>query len=76
MQALFEAIYQFTRGDFFYACQDIHLKTPRAINGASHEVLLRHIENRRRADPAYGEGVARAIGISTRELVPAKLGRR
>ena len=37
--------------------------TARAIRGASEEVLLRHIENCRRADPAYGEGVARTIGI-------------
>lgn len=37
--------------------------TARAINGASEEVLVRHIENCRRADPAYGEGVARALGI-------------
>lgn len=37
--------------------------TARAIQGASTEVLLRHIENCRRADPAYGEGVAQALGI-------------
>lgn len=37
--------------------------TARAINGASDEVLRRHVENCRRADPAYGEGVARALGI-------------
>jgi catalase len=38
--------------------------TARAIAGASEEVVLRHIENCRRADPAYGEGVARALGMS------------
>ena len=37
--------------------------TVRAIKGASEEVLRRHVENCRRADPAYGEGVARALGI-------------
>ena len=37
--------------------------TARAIKGASEEVLRRHVENCRRADPAYGEGVARALGI-------------
>lgn len=37
--------------------------TARAIQGASQEVLIRHIENCRRADPAYGEGIARALGI-------------
>jgi catalase len=46
--------------------------TARAINGASQEVLLRHIENCRRADPAYGEGVAKVIDISISELVSAK----
>lgn len=35
--------------------------TARAINGANREVMDRHIESCRRADPAYGEGVARAI---------------
>ena len=52
--------------------QRLFENTARAINGASQEVLLRHIENCRRADPAYGEGVAKAIGISTSELVSAK----
>ena len=33
----------------------------RAMDGASEEVLLRHIQNCRHADPAYGEGVARAL---------------
>ena len=37
--------------------------TARAITGASEEVMLRHIENCRRADPSYGEGVARALGL-------------
>jgi catalase len=37
--------------------------TARAINGASQEVLERHIANCRRADPAYGEGVARALKL-------------
>ena len=45
--------------------QRLFENTARAINGASQEVLLRHIENCRRADPAYGEGVAKAIGMST-----------
>ena len=35
--------------------------TARAINGASQEVLERHLANCRRADPAYGDGVARAL---------------
>jgi hypothetical protein len=38
--------------------------TARAINGASQEVLERHVENCRRADPAYGDGVARALKLN------------
>jgi catalase len=37
--------------------------TARAINGASQEVMERHVENCRRADPAYGDGVARALNL-------------
>jgi catalase len=37
--------------------------TARAINGASQEVLERHVANCRRADLAYGEGVARALKL-------------
>jgi catalase len=43
--------------------------TARAITGASEEVMLRHIENCRRADPAYGEGVARALGLKVEAQV-------
>jgi catalase len=46
--------------------QALFENTARAIQGASTEVLLRHIENCRRADPAYGEGVAQALGINVR----------
>lgn len=35
----------------------------RAINGASQEVLERHVANCRRADPAYGDGVAQALKL-------------
>ena len=35
--------------------------TARAIKGASEEVVQRHIDNCTKADPAYGEGVAKAI---------------
>jgi catalase len=35
----------------------------RAINGASQEVLDRHVANCRTADPAYGDGVARALQL-------------
>ncbi|MBV8437653.1 MAG: catalase [Silvibacterium sp.] len=51
------------------AKQRLFDNTARAINGASEEVILRHIENCRRADPFYAEGVARAIGIEVPALV-------
>ena len=35
--------------------------TARAINGASQEVLERHVATCRKADPAYGDGVAGAL---------------
>jgi len=41
--------------------------TARAMGDAREEVKRRHIENCARADPAYGAGVARALG-----LAPAK----
>jgi catalase len=41
--------------------------TARAINGASQEVLERHVANCRRADPDYGDGVARALNLSVLE---------
>ena len=38
--------------------------TARAINGASQEVLQRHVANCRRADPAYDDSVARALKLN------------
>jgi catalase len=35
--------------------------TARAINGASQQTVERHIANCTQADPAYGEGVRKAI---------------
>jgi catalase len=37
--------------------------TARAMKGASLEVLERHVANCKKADPAYGEGVARALRL-------------
>ncbi|WP_213806101.1 catalase [Granulicella sp. dw_53] len=37
--------------------------TARAIAGASQDVLERHVANCRRADPAYGDGVARGLKL-------------
>ncbi len=38
--------------------------TARAMGDAPHEIKLRHIDNCMKADPCYGEGVAKALGIS------------
>lgn len=38
--------------------------TARGVGGADMEVQKRHIRNCLRADPAYGKGVAKALGIS------------
>ena len=48
--------------------------TARAMKGASQEVLERHVANCRRADRAYGRGVAEALATSLKEgkLVTAK----
>ena len=37
--------------------------TARSIGDAPREIQLRHIGNCLKADPAYGEGVAKALGI-------------
>lgn len=42
--------------------------TARAMGDAPREIKLRHIGNCLKADPAYGEGVALALGISLSEL--------
>jgi catalase len=42
--------------------------TARAMGDAPEEIKVRHIGNCMKADPAYGEGVAEALGISMGEL--------
>ena len=42
--------------------------TARAIGGAPKEVQIRHIGNCLKADPAYGKGVADALGITSGEI--------
>ncbi|MEH6470652.1 MAG: catalase [Halopseudomonas sp.] len=42
--------------------------TARSVGGASVEIQKRHIRNCLRADPAYGEGVAKALGLSLGEV--------
>jgi hypothetical protein len=42
--------------------------TARAVGDAPKEIKLRHVGNCLKADPAYGEGVAVAMGIPPSEL--------
>jgi len=42
--------------------------TARSVGGAPKDIQLRHIGNCMKADRAYGEGVATALGISVNEL--------
>jgi len=42
--------------------------TARSVGGAPREIQLRHIANCLKADPAYGEGVAKALGVSLSEV--------
>ena len=42
--------------------------TARSIGGAPKEIQLRHIGNCLKADPAYGKGVAKALGIAAAEI--------
>ena len=44
------------------------LPSARAMGDAPKEVKVRHIGNCLKADPAYGEGVARALGIPVTEV--------
>ena len=44
--------------------------TARSLGGAPKEIRLRHIANCGKADPAYGAGVAKALGIAEKD-VPA-----
>lgn len=46
--------------------------TARSVGGAPKHIQLRHIGNCLRADPAYGRGVAKALGISESEISPAQ----
>jgi catalase len=39
-----------------------------SVGGAPREIQLRHIGNCLKADPAYGKGIARALGIAEAEL--------
>jgi catalase len=42
--------------------------TARSIGPAPREIQIRHIKNCYKADPAYGEGVAKALGVPMSEV--------
>ena len=42
--------------------------TARAIDGAEEHITIRHARNCYKADPAYGEGVAKAMGVDVEEI--------
>jgi catalase len=46
--------------------------TARSIADATKEIKLRHIANCLKADPAYGKGVADALGIPLSEVPQIK----
>jgi catalase len=43
--------------------------TARAMGDIPREIKIRHISNCLKADPAYGKGVADALGISLDETI-------
>jgi len=47
--------------------QTLFENTARSIGGATQEVQMRHIGHCLKADPDYGEGVAKALGIAVSE---------
>jgi catalase len=50
--------------------QALFENTARAMGDARLHIKQRHVENCTRADPAYGAGVARALGITADNLAP------
>jgi catalase len=42
--------------------------TARSLGAAPKEIQIRHVRNCMKADPAYGSGVAAALGIASRDL--------
>ena len=46
--------------------------TARAMGDAEFFIKQRHIRNCHRADPSYGEGVAKALGLSLAEALTAE----
>jgi hypothetical protein len=46
--------------------------TARSIGGAPLEIQLRHVRNSLKADPAYGKGVAEALGVEVPNVEPQR----
>ena len=61
-------------GGFFESAEDQRAtceNTARAMGDAELFIKQRHIRNCHRADPTYGEGVAKALGLSLSEALTA-----
>ncbi|WP_120496174.1 catalase [Kiloniella sp. EL199] len=52
--------------------QTLFENTARAVGGAKLEIQHRHIRNCYKADPAYGAGVAKALGLNVEEIAAAE----
>jgi len=48
--------------------QRLFANTGRAMNGVERHIMIRHITHCYKADPAYGEGVAKALGVPMSEV--------
>ncbi|HAV53524.1 MAG TPA: catalase [Aequorivita sp.] len=48
--------------------QQLFDNTAAQIGGAEKFIQIRHIRNCHKADPEYGEGVAKALGLSMEEV--------
>lgn len=78
----FAAIYDYREDDDdYYSCpralfelmsddqkKVLFENTARAMQGTTKEVQLRHIENCTKAHPDYGQGIAKALGISKADM--------
>jgi len=42
--------------------------TARSVGGAPKSIQIRHIRNCLKADPAYGKGIADALGIALSDI--------
>jgi catalase len=48
--------------------QTLFDNTARSIGGAPRDIQMRHIRHCLKADPAYGRGIAKALGIPVSEV--------